>query len=122
VDKKYLLGIEIIDKQHQKIFDLITQLSEVNINRENLMKIIQELKDYSIYHFETEEKYFDDLGFKYSSEHKILHNIFIETIDFYFVNPQKIKKEKLHTFLITWIDNHILEEDLKYTLKENITV
>ena len=119
MDDKYKLGIKIIDEQHQKIFDLIGKLCD-NITSGDLLRIIQELKDYSLYHFQTEEEYFDSIDFKYSTEHKILHNNFDQTIDFYFVNPDTLNKKKIHTFLTVWIENHILVEDQKYTLKENI--
>jgi len=116
---KYKLGIDIIDEQHQKIFDLIEKLCK-NIDENGLEIIINELKEYSIYHFDTEEKYFNNINFKLAVEHTQLHNIFIETIDYYYENFEKLNKKKLYTFLQTWIKKHILIEDKKYTLKENI--
>jgi len=116
--EKYKLGIDIIDRQHEKIFELINRCDESSF--EELMVIIKELKDYSEYHFETEENYFDDLNFKFSEEHKRLHENFSITIDYYFKNPKKLKKEKIYSFLKSWIKNHILVEDKKYTKKQNI--
>ena len=121
VEEKYKLGIEIIDNQHQKIFDMIELLCQT-IGEKDLIKIINELKQYSIYHFKTEEDYFKEIHFTKAVEHIKTHNIFIQTIDFYFEHPQKLNKMKLHTFLTTWIQEHILIDDKEYTKKENITI
>jgi len=118
--EKYKLGIEIIDNQHEKIFELIEKLCD-ECTKSELLDMVKELKEYSEYHFKTEEEYFHDRNFKFSEEHIQLHNIFIETINYYFENPKKLKKEKIYVFLLTWIEKHILIEDKKYTIKENIS-
>jgi len=117
--EKYKLGIDIIDKQHEKLFELIEKLCN-DCTKDELINMIKELKDYSEYHFATEEKYFDNLNFKFSEEHKRLHENFTLTIEYYFENPEKLKKEKIYSFLNSWIKKHILIEDKKYTKKQNI--
>ena len=119
VEEKYKLGIEIIDNQHQKIFDMINGLCD-DCSNEILKEMIIELKDYSLYHFETEETYFKEKNFNDSANHIRLHEIFSETIDFYFQYPENLNKEKIYIFLNNWIKRHILIEDKKYTLKENL--
>ena len=116
---KYKLGIDIIDKQHERLFDLIENLYNGTTDDE-LMILIKELKDYTEYHFSTEEEYFDGLKFKFSEEHKRLHENFSTTIKYYFESPEKLKKEKIYSFLNSWIKKHILIEDKKYTKKQNI--
>jgi len=114
---KYKLGIDIIDKQHEQIFKIINKLMDKNCD---MSEIIKELKDYSIYHFDTEEKYFESINFKNAENHVNLHNIFIQTINYYSENSDKLNKKKIYSFLQSWIKNHILIEDKKYTLKENL--
>jgi hemerythrin-like metal-binding protein len=121
MDDKYKLGIEIIDNQHKKIFDLIDKLCVIENNEKKIVKsIINELKEYSEYHFKTEEDYFKSLNFSESEKHIHLHDIFIQTIEYYYEFPEKLNKKKLYTFLNTWIKNHILIEDKKYITKEYI--
>jgi len=121
MDKKYKLGIKMIDNQHQKIFDLIDKLCDVDKNEKKLVKsIIKELKEYSEYHFSSEEEYFKKLDFTEAEKHIHLHDMFIQTIEYYHEFPEKLNKKKLYTFLNTWIKNHILIEDKKYITKEYI--
>ena len=116
----YKLGIEIIDEQHQKIFDMIESLN-INIDDDSMLpEIMKELNDYSIQHFKTEEKYFKNLEFNDMENHIHLHDMFSQTINFYLENSEQLNKKKIYTFLQSWIKNHILIEDKKYTIKENI--
>jgi len=124
---KYKLGIDFIDDQHQKLFDLIDNICIIeDVDKNNNEKcdkilmenIIKELKEYSIYHFTTEENYFQDMNFQDTKNHINLHNIFIETINFYYENPNKLNKKKLYSFLQSWIRHHILIEDKKYTMQK----
>jgi hemerythrin-like metal-binding protein len=122
---KYKLGIDVIDEQHQKLFDLIDKMcveDEEDCSPKLMLEIISELKDYSLYHFKTEEEYFNKLNFKESKYHVNLHEIFIETIDFYYNNPKKLNRIKIYSFLQSWIRHHILIEDKKYTLPKYIEV
>ena len=120
MEEKYMMGIKIIDEQHQSLFDLI-DLLKLEHTKVELIVIIQKLKKYAETHFKSEEEYFDNLKFKYSDTHKIAHNIFIQTIDFYFLNPDNLNLAKIRIFLTSWLTKHILIEDKKYLLESNIT-
>jgi len=117
--EKYKLGIEIIDNQHKRIFEIIEKLCDQECD-DCMSEIIQELKDYAKYHFDTEETYFKNIGYIGADEHINLHNIFTQTISYYSDTNSKLNKKKIYTFLQSWIKNHILIEDKKYTLKENL--
>ncbi|MBT4351476.1 hemerythrin family protein [archaeon] len=118
--KEYSVKVKEIDIQHKKIFVLINDLNKAIINKnfsETLRKIIDGLVDYSIYHFETEEKYFKKFNFEYSDEHKKEHESFkkkiteiIKKID---NNEMEISFE-LVDFLEDWIINHVTGSDQKY--------
>jgi len=121
MEDRYKLGIEEIDNQHQKIFDLIDELCFIDDkSTKQIKKIIIELKKYSSYHFKTEEKYFTDIDFIEKDKHIHLHDMFIKTIEYYYESPELLNKKKLYTFLNSWIKNHILIEDKKYITKEYI--
>ena len=60
----YLKHYEI-DEQHKKILMIINNLSDLFAEKKHqdsdeISKIIKKLADYAIYHFQTEEKYFQD--------------------------------------------------------------
>mgnify|MGYP000867218199 FL=1 len=60
---EFSLGISEIDEQHKKILAIINKLYDLFSNKEHqdiaeIERIIKELADYAVYHFQTEEKYF----------------------------------------------------------------
>ena len=117
-DSSFETDIKIIDVQHKVLIKKVNQLYEFiednSINR--IYPLIDELLEFTDYHFETEENYFAVFNYKNKEEHINEHNTFRN-----FVND--IKKEdisniefdkKLFEFLITWILHHIKEVDMKY--------
>ena len=112
-------GLITVDKQHKKLVDILNSLAShiaYNSSEDDLNTIFDELANYTIYHFETEENYFAVFNYKNKEEHINEHNTFRN-----FVND--IKKEdisniefdkKLFEFLNTWILHHIKEVDMKY--------
>ncbi len=67
------LGINLIDKQHKELLNIINLLAS-SINESSLKKdliyIIDKLIDYAYFHFTTEEEVFDKVSYKDSKEHK----------------------------------------------------
>lgn len=76
---EYALGIEEIDKQHQKIVEIINRLyqlfSENKMTETGaLQTILKELTDYADYHFTTEENYFANFKYPQAPGHIEKHN------------------------------------------------
>ena len=69
----YSVKIETIDNQHKKLIELINSFYE-NINngsnKERLLELIKAMKDYTIYHFSTEEKYLKKVKYPDFNKHK----------------------------------------------------
>lgn len=120
-DDKYLIGIEEIDEQHKKLFDIANNAYELLKNSfytdkyDRIVSILEELRDYAIFHFNTEEEYMASIGYKKLFSHKVQHNDFIEKV-------KKIKFEEIDEnqdeyiiglleFVVNWIDVHILKND-----------
>lgn len=119
-NKNFETGIEIIDKQHKKLLELVNLLAKHFANQSDLSTlniIFDELTAYTIYHFETEDaiwhNYFpnDEL----ETTHKYTHQKFIDEItklrnhrtgD----NTEEIVEEML-SFLTQWLAFHILDND-----------
>ncbi|MEN6585538.1 MAG: bacteriohemerythrin [Sulfuricella sp.] len=56
---KFRTGIETVDSQHHKLVDLINRLGAISMRQagtEELGGILTELANYTVYHFDTEEK------------------------------------------------------------------
>ena len=113
-------GVTIIDEQHKKLVDILNRLASnlVKKSTESLLEsTLEELSDYTIYHFETEEHYwsehFDDANIQ--QEHKHVHESFIQKIAALKVKHQTMPivevAEDTLEFLTNWLASHILQTD-----------
>lgn len=123
----YNTGIDEIDTQHRQLFKLGSQIFDlVSLDDgfdhyDEIINILNDLREYTIYHFDFEEKYMLSIGYEDFDSHKDLHdklidrisNIETKDID----SDQKSISLNLLDFIATWIGNHILKEDFKYANK-----
>jgi len=119
LDFKYKLGIPVIDYQHKQLLTILNKLEQKILNKKQLRNIILQLKDCAVYHFKTEEEYFKNNNYKNMKEHIQLHNIYIQTIDYY-CSGNNYDQNKIYTFLSTWFKKHVLIEDKKIIIKETL--
>ncbi len=110
----------IIDEQHQIIINLINELyAEFLAGKANetLDKIIEELTEYTVIHFQTEETFFERVNYSHKKEHIEEHSEFVNSISKFKI---KLKKNEVNlsydimNFLRDWLQNHILVSDKKY--------
>lgn len=119
-DNHFNTGIEIIDNQHRKLVIILNRLATMlayQSTNDKLNDILDELIEYTVYHFETEEsiwhKHMDDDSTKV--EHEAIHQKFIDTI-LELKQQQNIKPlhelaDSTLKFLAKWLASHILESD-----------
>jgi len=114
------VGIKSIDDQHKKLIELINQFYE-NIktasNKELISDLISGMKNYTIFHFKTEEKLLSQSYYPHFEAHKIEHERFLEkvnTLEERFRAGKLIISFEITDFLKKWIRNHIMETDSKY--------
>ncbi len=119
-DSSYSVGVEEIDKQHQKIFELVNKLiaSIKSGHGESIINdVIKEMSNYTVFHFNSEEKYFMKFNYPHTEEHKKQHQFFINKV-LKFETDYEQKKDLLLSdvkdFLSSWANGHIKEEDKKY--------
>lgn len=120
---EYALGINEIDVQHQKMLAIIDKLYNIfdqkkYENQEELNKIIQELTDYAVYHFQTEEHYFDLFGYQDKTAHVQIHNQYREKIEAWRQRYNETKDKavffEISNFLHDWWIWHINNTDRDY--------
>ncbi len=118
-DDSYKTGVESIDVQHKKLVELLNQLDEsLNIGGDTheVIKLLDELVDYTQYHFKDEEKFMlsHEPDSQASKDHQHTHQQFVEKIKIAqqecHDNPEKVTDELLD-FLVQWLINHILLTD-----------
>jgi diguanylate cyclase (GGDEF)-like protein/hemerythrin-like metal-binding protein/PAS domain S-box-containing protein len=120
-NKNFETGVPIIDEQHQKLVQLINLLaSHLSSHSEEsiLLSVFDELADYALYHFETEEKVWHQFlpEDPLEVEHKKIHGDFIAEIQqLKQSNKNQSTKQEIEEvlrFLIHWLVFHILESDM----------
>jgi hemerythrin-like metal-binding protein len=118
----YETGFARIDTQHKVILKILNELYEVvliNKQDEKLTDILHELVQYTIYHFDEEEKLFSKYGYIEieEEEHKRAHEDFVRKITDFKNRLDKntrLLTVELIDFLKDWLIDHILVEDQKY--------
>ena len=113
---------EKIDTEHGKLFEIGERAYQLLIDKfdtdkyDKIVEVIQELKEYTIYHFNAEEEYMVSINYKRLFTQKIDHAFFIKKLEE--VNLNKIDENQdeaimgILTFLNDWLISHILEKDL----------
>ena len=99
---------------------MLNRLYSAFMNKEHqqqIGKIIEELEEYTDYHFSTEEKYFYRYRFPETKEHMLKHVNFTDKIktfkEDYKQNNTSLTFQVVN-FLKDWLNHHILVEDQKY--------
>lgn len=118
---KYKIGLEMVDTQHEKLFEIagriydLVKISEDIDKYDQIVEVIQELKDYTVFHFKEEEAYMLERNYPKFISHRMLHKEFI-----YKVNSVNITSLDDHQteyllemleFVLDWLQNHILKVD-----------
>ena len=120
--EKYSVGNNEIDHQHLKLVKMINELYEAFMKKQQaviLNKIINELVDYTVYHFKEEQKYFYMFNYTERNKHLKQHSDFINKINEFKKDLEKGSDAlffKVINFLRTWLLNHIEKTDMQ--LKE----
>ena len=123
--KEYEIGVERIDIQHKKLVDIGEQVYKLIIkdgdHYDDIVTLLHELKDYTIYHFKTEEDLFEKHPeFLKAESHIFEHRLFVKKIEKYFEDLELIDKEQkkvlldLMTFISDWLVQHIVGSDKEY--------
>ena len=124
---KYSVGISIIDEEHKKLFELINKanlVAKFGNNSNDVLAILDQMTEYVLNHFETEEHYMKEFHFPRFQPHRSEHIDFTNTTMDYknraVGGDYQITNEILE-YLMQWLSNHIQVTDTKYIgcFKEN---
>lgn len=122
----YRTGIELVDDEHKRLFEIIREVNDLvhaellHDKFDEIMRILDELRDYTEFHFKDEEAYMEQIHYPDLEIQKLTHAAFIERLvnidlselDEIDDNQQEYLTE-LITFLLGWLSNHILKMDKK---------
>lgn len=119
--EEYLTGIELIDREHKRLFEIADEAYEILHNEfipdkyDNMCDILDKLKEYTMMHFEHEEQYMEETGYSKIFSQKVQHEEFREKLELFDLNeadenPEEALQDIL-TFLTDWLINHIIHMD-----------
>lgn len=123
---EYYTGIEAIDQEHSRLFDMAQETQDLlgdNLlydKTEKLNSLISELIDYTKTHFAHEEAFMRSIHYAEIDSHMVLHRKFEDNLMQFDpdcledVDNQNEIVEKLLGFLITWLIDHIQRMDMQY--------
>jgi hemerythrin len=108
-----------IDEQHKYFISLINKaedLVETNAMKEEVDEIINELDLYGRKHFDTEEKFLDEINYPKKSEHSILHIHIDKQLKIYYQSIlfKGAKPNELLDFLSKWFESHLRNDDKQW--------
>ncbi|PAB58423.1 bacteriohemerythrin [Anaeromicrobium sediminis] len=122
--EEYSCNIKSIDDQHKELLKIGSSLYEMvrlkkhEDNYDELVQILNELKDYTLYHFQAEEKLMEEYGYEELFLHKFEHKSFLKKLEGLELDELDEKQfdmtMDLIVFVANWIEQHILKSDLKY--------
>ncbi|MCF8018535.1 MAG: bacteriohemerythrin [Vallitaleaceae bacterium] len=116
----YSVQNSVLDDHHKNLLKLFNDAYDLIISNapvENTIKLLSELKVYSIFHFSEEEKLMRAANYPYYEEHVKEHKKFIEDITKFkdAISEQTAElNEEIFLFLSDWLIHHIQKTDRKY--------
>lgn len=120
---KYKTGIELIDEEHKRLFEIIKETNDLIEEKllhdkyDAIVHIIGELKDYTIQHFKDEEEYMEKIGYEGIEAQRAAHTAFIDRMNQ--INLDNVDDNQqeylcgLIDYLLGWLSTHILKMDKK---------
>ncbi|MEO5340635.1 MAG: hemerythrin domain-containing protein [Magnetococcus sp. MYC-9] len=124
--RSLLTGHDSIDRQHQAIYTTLQgvanllELPEVHIGYW-LGMVVRALEEYVLTHFADEEQLMLDVGYPEYSQHALLHMQLTEDLKKHQAvikrlttqAEQFVEARSLLQFLNNWLNEHILEQDVR---------
>lgn len=130
----YKTGIELVDEEHRRLFEIIRQTNDLIQNEllhdkyDEIVRLLTELRNYTEFHFHDEEMLMERIQYPGLAAQKRAHAVFIEKlveVDLSDLdemdNNQQSYLNDLIQFLLSWLCNHILILDKKIAvyMREN---
>lgn len=119
--EEYKTGIDFIDVQHKVIFEIADKTynllkNDLTIDKyDKIVALIEELQNYTAFHFSAEEEYMEKINYKRRFTQKVEHDAFIKRLnDVDFSKIDENQDEYIISvlqLLNDWLSGHIFEND-----------
>ena len=118
---EYSVGIEEIDKDHKKLISLLNQFTtayDYAMSESFEREALNDLVDYTKYHFEREESLLQAHNYPDFENHKEQHRKMIEQVNSFVALYNREGHDamaEISEFLTNWLINHIQGSDKEYS-------
>lgn len=119
--EEFMTGIELIDKEHEELFRIISEVQTLLRNDlltdrfDEILSLLGDLTTYAESHFKDEEEYMQSIRYKGLEAQQRAHAAFVarvEDMDIIHIDSnQQETLEEILEFLTGWLVNHILFSD-----------
>ncbi len=125
-EERFSVGIPSIDEDHKKLMSLINNLQSAILyptDEAFERQALQELVDYTQYHFQREERLMQENGYPDFEAHKQQHQKMIARVQDFLAAYERDREgtvQEMTDFLKDWLIRHIAGTDQQYSafLKE----
>ena len=112
-----------IDEQHKQWVVIINELHDaligsVNIGKDAVIDSLTAMDDYTRFHFAHEEEFMRRVNYPEYDAHVKIHESFLNTVSEYvdsIWNERLVLNTEMMGVLMNWLQQHILEEDMKFS-------
>lgn len=115
----YGTSVDVCDQQHQELFNRINTLSDAVTDGERgaIGSRLDNLVDYVVEHFQTEERLMEEKSYKGLSKHREEHDNLVSTCadlqKKFHANEAEIEEDTM-AYLKNWLNHHIPVTDRSY--------
>ena len=116
-DRKFSVGHERIDHEHQVFLDLIRNVSlmddQDSSQQQRILRTLREIHKYAEFHFLSEENIILDVSYPESAIHKKEHEHLLAQLNdqIYAFTHEESRLESLVEFLFQWFAMHTTDID-----------
>ena len=118
----YTTGLAFLDKEHQKVFEILDEAFEEVEDKERnkkIKKVLTRLYSFMKEHFKKEERFMREINYSEIEEHKEIHQHIIKVCNTLLTEINETNsvlfEKKLAQFIDEHVINHILIDDKKIT-------
>jgi hemerythrin len=114
------IGLPEVDDQHKKLVGIVNALHDAMLKghaRDVMGRLLDEVIDYTVYHFGTEERLFKEKSYPGAADHKAKHDELTSTakkLRADVASGKTIISHQVMRFLRDWLSEHILSDDMKF--------
>jgi hemerythrin len=121
-DDSLSVGVELIDEQHKtwiQRFNDVSAAIEAMHGPQRIAEALGFLRDYTLFHFATEERSMAEHAYPEAEVHKTKHEELKHTLgdlesEYQEEGATHILADSIDTFMTNWLVTHIREVDMKF--------